>query len=128
MKYLNPNQANQILHLTLAEGRQFFDTAFTHYLMIIQLEDNGTTSNNRLAQVLTVISENTRDTEVRLTTVGLEIDGQYYYEVYGQNSSSNLDPTNATVVGLVESGRIVMGDAPEIITPTTPIEQVKYGK
>lgn len=128
MKYLNPNQATQTLHLTLSEGRQYFSTAFTHYLMIIQLEDNGTASNNVLAQVLTVVNENTRDTEVTLTTVGLTIDGQYFYKVYGQNSASNLDPTNAAVVGLVESGRIVIGDAPEVITPTTPTETIKYGK
>lgn len=128
MKYLNPNQANQTLHLTLSEGRQYFTTAFTHYLMVLQLEDNGTASNNQLAQVLTVVSENTRDTEVTLTTVGLTIEGQYFYKVYGQNSASNLDPTNAAVVGLVESGRAFIGTPQETITPTSPRETVKYGK
>lgn len=128
MKYLNPNQANQTLHLTLSEGRQYFTTAFTHYLMVLQLEDNGTASNNQLAQVLTVVSENTRDTEVTLTTVGLTIEGQYFYKVYGQNSASNLDPTNAAVVGLVESGRAFIGTPQETITPTSQRETVKYGK
>lgn len=115
MKCLSPNQANQILNLTLAEGRSYYATAFTHYLMVIEMENTGTETSNKLAQVLTVNYENTRNTEVTLTTVGLdypETGGTYLYRytVYGQNSASNIDPENAAVVGIVERGNIIISD------------------
>ncbi len=108
MIYLNHNQANQTVHLTLNEARNFFADSFTHYLVIFQYEDNTSESNNRLAQVATIVSENERDTELTVTTVGLENSGQYFYEVYGQNSASNLDPENVTVVGKCEQGRLIL--------------------
>ena len=115
MKYLLPNQANQILHLTLAEGRSYYATPFTHYLMIIEGEDTGIATDNKLAQVLVVNYENIRDTEVTLTTVGLpypETGGSYLYRyiVYGQNSASNLNPNNSAVVGVVERGSLMISN------------------
>jgi hypothetical protein len=58
--------------------------------------------------VATIVAENERDTELTVTTVGLENSGQYFYEVYGQNSSSNIDPENAAVVGKCEQGRLIL--------------------
>lgn len=109
MIYLEPNTANQSLYLTLAEGRTFFDTAFTDYLFILTREENSTTGED-LAQVATVVYENERTTKITITTVSLTTPGRYRYEVYGQNSSVNLDPQNASVVGLVERGWCVMAD------------------
>lgn len=103
--------ANQTTWMTLAEGRLYYSTAFTHYLMVLTYMD-GTIGDNgtQLAQVLDVVNENQRSTEVVLTTEGLSPAGQYRYEVYGQNSSSNLDPTDAVVVGLVERGTARISD------------------
>jgi hypothetical protein len=70
-----------------------------------------------LAQVLDVVNENQRATEVTMTTVGLDVSGAYSYYVYGQNSSSNLDPENAAVVGLVEQGTLIVRDPQEYFEP-----------
>lgn len=103
MNYLNTNQAGQTLYLSLNESRQYFATAFTHYLMILTHEENSTAGED-LAQVPTIVIENQRITQLTLTTVGLELPGRYRYEIYGQNSAVNLNPNNAAVVGLCRIG------------------------
>ena len=106
MIYLTTNTANQTVFLSLYEARQYYATAFTHYLIIITHEENSTTGE-KLAQVATIVAENVRITELLITTVSLTLAGRYRYEVYGQNSAVNLDPTNGAVVGLVERGYAV---------------------
>ncbi|CAB4148413.1 hypothetical protein UFOVP533_1, partial [uncultured Caudovirales phage] len=106
MVYLNTNTANQYAWLSLDEGRQYFNVAFTYYLLILTYEMTG----EQLAQVVEVITENERVTKIRLTTVGLTDAGKYKYDVYGQNSAVNLDPTNASVVGLVERGSMILSN------------------
>lgn len=123
MIYLNHNQANQTVHLTLNEARSYFTQSFTHYLVVFQYEDNTSESNNRLAQVATIVAENERDTELTVTTVGLENSGQYFYVVYGQNSASNIDPENAAVVGKCEQGRLILlkdGEQPTFASSGEP--------
>ena len=116
MIILQPDTANQTVYLTLDEGRQYFATAFTHYLMIIKREENSAFGLD-LAQVATITAENARYTTLTITTVGLSSGGFYSYEVYGQNSDSNLSPTNGAVVGLVEQGTVL------IETPTIFVNQ-----
>lgn len=109
MIYLQFNTASQTTYFTLDEGRSFYATPFTHYLLVMVLDGVGVEqSGTKLAQVLSVANENTRATEVVLTTVGLTNHGTYQYYVYGQNSSSNIDPLNASVVGLVERGTLII--------------------
>jgi hypothetical protein len=109
MIYLQFNTASQTAYFTLDEGRSFYSTSFTHYLLVMVLDGVGVDrSGTKLAQVLSVANENTRATEVVLTTVGLINHGTYQYYVYGQNSSSNIDPLNASVVGLVERGTLII--------------------
>jgi len=127
MIYLNHNEANQTIHLTLSEARSFFADSFTHYLVVFQYEDNTDDSNNRLAQVATIVTENERDTELTVTTVGLENSGQYFYVVYGQNSSSNTDPQNVTVVGKCEQGRLILlkdGEQPTYSDSSTRLVKI----
>jgi len=109
MIYLNTNTANQQVYLSLDEARQYYSTAFTHYLIILTHEENSTTGND-LAQVATIVNETVRVTQLTITTVGLTLAGRYRYVVYGQNSSSNTNPTNAAVVGIVERGYAVLND------------------
>jgi magnesium-transporting ATPase (P-type) len=106
MIYLQTNTSNQQVFLSLDEARQYFATAYTHYLMVLTHEENSTTGE-KLAQVATIVAENVRITELLITTVTLTLAGRYRYEVYGQNSAVNLDPTNGAVVGLVERGYAV---------------------
>lgn len=100
MLYLQNNTSNQIKYLTLDEGRTYFDTPFTHYLLVLI----GEVSNKTFAQVLNVIVENDRYTKVEIDTTGILQNGRYAYYVYGQNSDINLNPSNSSVVGLVEEG------------------------
>jgi hypothetical protein len=119
MVYLDFNTANQTRYFTLDEGRLYYATPFTHYLLVM-IKDGVSVGmeGERLAQVLNVISENTRSTEVTLTTIGLQVAGYYRYFVYGQNSAVNLDENNAAVVGLVEQGLVNIGDNTNYFTPT----------
>lgn len=109
MIYLNVNQSNQQVFLSLDETRQYFATAFTDYLIILTHEENSTTGTY-LAQVANILSESVRITQLQVTTVGLTLAGRYRYEVYGQNSNSNIDPSNPAVVGLLERGYAVLKD------------------
>jgi hypothetical protein len=126
MVYLNTNTANQYAWLSLDEGRSYFNVAFTHYLLVMTYEMTG----EQLAQVVEVINENERVTKIRLTTVGLVDAGRYHYEVYGQNSSSNIDPTNASVVGLVEKSLMILQDGTiffDVSSPTIPVDVIYTG-
>lgn len=109
MIYLNTNTANQQVYLSLDEARQYYSTAFTHYLIILTHEENST-SGSDLAQVATIVNETVRVTQLTITTVGLTLAGRYRYEVYGQNSAVNTNPTDASVVGIVERGYAVLND------------------
>jgi hypothetical protein len=109
MIYLTTNTANQQVYLSLDEARQYYSTAFTNYLIILTHEENSTTGND-LAQVATIVSESVRVTHLTITTVGLTLAGRYRYEVYGQNSAVNINPTNVAVVGIVERGYAVLND------------------
>jgi len=126
MVYLNTNTANQYAWLSLDEGRQYFNVAFTYYLLILTYEMTG----EQLAQVVEVINENERVTKIRLTTVGLVDAGKYKYDVYGQNSDDNLDPTDASVVGLVERGSMILQDGTiyfDVSSPTIPVDVIYTG-
>jgi hypothetical protein len=126
MVYLNTNTANQYAWLSLDEGRAYFNVAFTHYLLVMTYEMTG----EELAQVVEVINENERVTKIRLTTVGLVDAGRYHYEVYGQNSSSNIDPTNASVVGLIEKSLMILQDGTiffDVSSPTIPVDVIYTG-
>jgi hypothetical protein len=126
MVYLNTNTANQYAYLSLDEGRAYFNVAFTHYLLVMTYEMTG----EQLAQVVEVITENERVTKIRLTTVGLVDAGRYHYEVYGQNSSSNIDPTNASVLGLIEKSLMILQDGTiffDVSSPTIPVDVIYTG-
>jgi len=126
MVYLNTNTANQYAWLSLDEGRQYFNVAFTHYLLVMTYEMTG----EKLEQVVVVINENERVTKIRLTTVGLIDAGRYHYEVYGQNSDTNTDPTDASVVGKVEEGLMILSNGTnyfDVSTPTIPVDVIYTG-
>ena len=110
MVYLQANTGSQSLRLSLDEARQYYSTAFTDYLLIISHEENSNVGNT-LAQVPTIVNENQRFTELDVTTVTLTLPGRYRYEVYGQNSVSNLDPSDPVVVGICERGYLYLNDS-----------------
>jgi hypothetical protein len=129
MNYLQTNTANQTLLFSLKEGSLLFDTTYTDYLLVIQNE-----VTLELFYVIPIqISENDRVTTLSISTNDddptngsiLVVDGtRYNFIIYGQNSDTNLDPTNAVVVGEIKRGFIQMEtlinyfDQPNIIIPS----------
>jgi hypothetical protein len=109
MIYLETDTPNQLIRLSLDEARQYFATPFTHYLFILTHEENSIVGVD-LKQVPTIIGENQRITILLVTTASLTLAGRYRYEVYGQNSSTNTNPTDASVVGLCQIGWSILSD------------------
>lgn len=79
-----------------------------------------------VACILNVFADNARYTQVDIATnaadgvngnVLLKESGLYTYTIYGQNSTTNLDPTDAVVVGVCETGMLRLG-ADAAWTPT----------
>ncbi len=119
MIYLVKNTAAQLLYLTLKEGELLLANPYTHYLL--QLTNEQTLQ--KLYAIPTKIAENDRYTTIQIgtnantpTAASLLINypARFSYIVYGQNSSTNLDPTNAAVEGVIEKGYLIVED---ITTP-----------
>jgi hypothetical protein len=110
MNYLQTNTASQTLLLSLEEGVLLLPS-FTDYLLVIQNE----ITLQEFAVIPTLISTNERITELSISTnsddavngsILITDGGRYNYVIYGQNSSTNLDPADADVVGELKRGYI----------------------
>jgi hypothetical protein len=111
MNYLQTNTASQTLLLSLKEGSLLFATTYTNYLVVIQNEITLET----FYVIPSTISENDRITTLAISTndddpvngsILVVNGGRYNFIVYGQNSDTNLDPTDGDVVGEIKSGFI----------------------
>jgi hypothetical protein len=105
--------------------------AFTHYL----LELTNESTKETYYAVPTLDYDNERYTQFDLptnadavTSVLITESGLYTYKMYGQNSATNLDPTDATVVGLCEIGpcRVAGESAWNIPDITIPDNVIYY--
>jgi hypothetical protein len=110
VNYLQTNTASQTLLLSLEEGVLLLPT-FTDYLLILQ---------NEITLKLFAVIPSVIDTNERITTLSISTNaddavngsilitdgGRYNFIIYGQNSSTNLDPTDANVVGEIKRGYI----------------------
>ena len=110
MNYLQTNTASQTLLLSLEEGVLLLPS-FTDYLLVIQNE----ITLEIFAVIPTLISTNERITTLSISTnaddavngsILIVEGGRYNYVIYGQNSSTNLDPSDAVVVGELKRGFI----------------------
>lgn len=110
MNYLQTNTASQTLLLSLEEGVLLLPS-FTDYLLVIQNE----ITLEIFAVIPTLISTNERISTLSISTnaddavngsILITDGGRYNYVIYGQNSNSNLDPTDADVVGEIKRGYI----------------------
>jgi hypothetical protein len=129
MNYLQTNTASQTLLLNLKSGSLLFATTYSNYLVVIQ---NEITLENFYV-IPSTISENDRITTLAISTnsddptngsILVLNGGRYNFVVYGQNSDTNLDPTNADVVGEIKRGFIQFEtlvnyyDQPNIVIPS----------
>lgn len=101
--------------------------AFTDYLVLFQ----SMASKEDFYFIGYVNTDNARYTALQVYTsednptsgrIFLTESGLYTYKVWGQNSSTNLDPTDTEVVGLLEQGTLNVSGAigytiPEITIP-----------
>ena len=119
MIYLLKNTAAQLLYLTLKEGELLLANSYTHYLLELTNEQ----TLQKLYAIPIKIAENDRYTTIQIgtnantpTAASLLINypARFSYIVYGQNNSTNLDPTNAAVEGVIEKGYLIVED---ITTP-----------
>lgn len=119
MVYLLKNTAAQLLFLQIQEGELLLSNFYTDYLLELINEQ----TLEKLYCIPTVVTTNERYTSIQVSTNAnnptagsllINYPARFSFKVYGQNSSTNLDPTDASVVGLIEKGYLMVQD---ITTP-----------
>ena len=129
MIYLLKNTAERLLYLTLKEGELLLANTYTHYLLELTNEQ----TLEKLYAIPTQIAQNDRYTTIQIGTNAntplaasllINYTARFSYIVYGQNSSSNLDPTNAVVEGVIEKGYLIVEDitTPRFTEPNLTID------
>ena len=129
MIYLLKNTAAQLLYLTLKEGELLLANTYTHYLLELTNEQ----TLEKLYAIPLQIAQNDRYTTIQIGTNAntplaasllINYPARFSYIVYGQNSSSNLDPTNAVVEGVIEKGYLIVEDitTPRFTEPNLTID------
>lgn len=123
MIHLLPNSATNTVNVTPFEARKFL-SAFTDYLL--ELTNQATQEKHYAVPVLTY--DNERYTQFDLPTnsdtlnaVLITESGLYTYKIWGQNSATNLDPADASVVGICEVGSCRVSDEPAWTIPAVSI-------
>jgi hypothetical protein len=129
MIYLLKNTAAQLLYLSLKEGELLLANTYTHYLLELTNEQ----TLEKLYAIPTQIAQNDRYTTIQIgtnanipTAASLLINypARFSYVVYGQNSSTNLDPTDAVVEGVIQMGYLIVEDltTPRFTEPNLTID------
>jgi hypothetical protein len=129
MIYLLKNTAAQLLYLSLKEGELLLANTYTHYLLELTNEQ----TLEKLYAIPIQIAQNDRYTTIQIgtnantpTAASLLINypARFSYVVYGQNSSTNLDPTNAVVEGVIQMGYLIVEDltTPRFTEPNLTID------
>ena len=129
MIYLIKNTAAQLLYLTLKEGELLLANSYTDYLL--ELTNEQTLEKlyaipNQIAQNdrYTTIQIGTNDNEPTDASLLINYPARFSYVVYGQNSTTNLDPTDEAVVGVIEKGYLIVEDitTPRFTEPNLTID------
>ena len=131
MIYLSPNSAGNSVAVNPYQARKFLST-FTTYLMSLKSE----ATEVEIFFIPTIEDDNERYTRIGLPTnnddptngeIRLSESGLYTYKIWGQNSATNLDPDDATVVGICEVGACkVTDEVPWSIPSITIPDNVIY--
>ena len=129
MIYLLKNTAAQLLYLTLKEGELLLANSYTDYLLELTNEQ----TLEKLYAIPTQIAQNDRYTTIQIGTndneptdasLLINYPARFSYVVYGQNSTTNLDPTDEAVVGVIEKGYLIVEDitTPRFTEPNLTID------
>jgi len=129
MIYLLKNTAAQLLYLSLKEGELLLANTYTDYLLELTNEQ----TLEKLYAIPTQIAQNDRYTTIEIGTNAnvplsasllINYPARFSYVVYGQNSSTNLDPTDAVVEGVIQMGYLIVEDltTPRFTEPNLTID------
>ena len=129
MIYLIKNTAAQLLYLTLKEGELLLANTYTNYLLELTNEQ----TLEKIYAIPTQIAQNDRYTTIQIGTNAntplaasllINYPARFSYIVYGQNSSTNLDPTDEVVEGVIEKGYLIVEDitTPRFTEPNLTID------
>jgi len=128
---LQPNTAAQTLYVSPFQARKYL-TTFTKYLV----EFKGMATSKTFRLILNTTADNSRFTSATIGTntddavngsIKIEDSGFYTFTIYGQTSSSNLDPTDSSVVGFCQRGIMqIVGDEAWTIPSITIPDNVVY--
>jgi len=129
MIYLLKNTAAQLLYLSLKEGELLLANPYTHYLLELTNEQ----TLEKLYAIPIQIAQNDRYTTIQIGTNAntplaasllINYPARFSYIVYGQNSSTNLDPTDAVVEGVIQIGYLIVEDltTPRFTEPNLTID------
>jgi hypothetical protein len=126
MTYLQANTPTQSVFLTLKEGALVFGECSNYLLKIV-----NQSTLEELFVIPLVIGDTDRITHLQLSTnlddpinASIEVltTGRWHYTVYGQNSSTNLDPADGSVLGVYEIGYLYILKQESFYTdPALPI-------
>lgn len=125
MIYLSPEASGNSVAVNPYQARKFLST-FTTYLMSLKSEATDT----EIFFIPTIEEDNERFTRIGLATndndptngsIRLSKSGLYTYKIWGQNSTTNLDPEDASVVGICEVGACKVTDEVPWSIPTITI-------
>ena len=115
MVYLLKNTAAQLLYLQIQEGELLLSNFYTDYLLELTNEQ----TLEKLYCIPILVASNERYTTIEISTNAnnptaasllIKYPAHFSYRVFGQNSSTNLDPTDNVVVGVIEKGYLIMQD------------------
>lgn len=121
------------MYCTPFEARKFL-ASFTDYLVVLRND----ASEETYAFIANVTYDNERYSQFRVSTnsdaptsgnILLTESGLYTYTIYGQNSDTNLDPEDASVVGVCEVGACrvkATGTYFNFDNPTVPDNVIYY--
>ena len=105
---IQPNSVSQTIYVSPFQARKFLPT-ITYYLL--ELEDIQ--SGEKFYVIPTVSVDNDRYSTFTFNTnadagatgsVLIKGSGQYIFTIYGQSNNTNLDPTDASVLGSMQVG------------------------
>lgn len=127
---LQPDTASQTIYVSPFQARKYLAT-FTNYL----IEFTSQATSEKFIVVLDVVKDNARYTTATIGThnnspitgdIKMTDTGFYTYRILGQNSGSNLDPEDGSVVGECEVGVLqIIGakawDIPDISIPNNVV-------
>lgn len=113
MLYLQTNTASQDAYINLSEGRDNLPSSFSDYLLVLIHQETGA----QYPMIPTIVSENTHWTNLSINTTGIMVEGDFVAEFYGQNSGSNTNPNDESVVGKVHSCLVNLATTVTFVTP-----------